>query len=155
MFTFLALLVIDKLGRRRLMFIGSAGYIVSLSATAAALYNTGDDSSGGSATLALASLLLFIASHAFSQGAVIWVFLGEIFPNAVRAKGQALGGMVHWLMAAIIAWTFPLIAESSGGHAFVFYAGMMVLQLLWVWRVMPETRGVPLEKIEEQFRVKP
>ena len=77
----------------------------------------------------LVSLLVFIASHAFGQGAVIWVFISEIFPNRVRARGQALGSFTHWFMAAVISWTFPIIAEASGGHAFAFYAAMMVLQL--------------------------
>ncbi|MFO0906993.1 MAG: MFS transporter [Isosphaeraceae bacterium] len=102
----------------------------------------------------MAGLLVFIASHALGQGAVIWVFISEIFPNRVRARGQAVGCTVHWVAAAIISWTFPVIAERSGGHAFAFYAAMMVLQLLWALFIMPETRGVPLEEIQRRLGVK-
>lgn len=104
--------------------------------------------------LVLVSLLVFIASHAFGQGAVIWVFISEIFPNRVRARGQALGSFTHWIMAALISWTFPMIAEWSGGHTFAFYAAMMVLQLFWVLLVMPETKGVPLEQIQKKLGIK-
>ncbi|GAG42388.1 unnamed protein product, partial [marine sediment metagenome] len=102
----------------------------------------------------LASLLVFIASHAFGQGAVIWVFLSEIFPNRVRARGQALGSFVHWFMAAAISWTFPMIAARSGGNAFAFYALCMVGQLLWVILVMPETKGITLEQIQKKLGIK-
>jgi SP family xylose:H+ symportor-like MFS transporter len=98
-------------------------------------------------------LLVFIASHAFGQGAVIWVFISEIFPNRVRARGQALGSSTHWLMAAVISWTIPMIAEQSGGHTFAFYAIMMVLQLVWVLAVMPETKGIPLEQIQKRLGI--
>ena len=101
----------------------------------------------------LAGLLLFIASHAFGQGAVIWVFISEIFPNRVRARGQALGSTTHWVMAALISWTFPIIAERPGGHAFAFYAAMMFLQLLWALFLMPETKGVPLEEIQKELGI--
>src|SRR5205823_13151985 len=96
--------LIDRFGRRTLMLAGSVGYIASLGATAYSFY------SGKGGALLLASLVLFIASHGFGQGAVIWVFLSEIFPNKVRARGTALGSSVHWIMAAVISWTFPLIA---------------------------------------------
>ena len=102
----------------------------------------------------LVSLLVFIASHAFGQGAVIWVFISEIFPNRVRARGIALGCSTHWVMAAVISWTFPVIAAWSGAHAFAFYAAMMVLQLLWVLLVMPETKGVPLEEIQRKLGIR-
>jgi len=101
----------------------------------------------------LASLLVFIASHAFGQGAVIWVFISEIFPNRVRARGQALGCFTHWIMAAAISWTFPIIAAKSGGHTFAFYAVCMVGQLVWVWFVMPETKGVSLEQIQKRLGI--
>ena len=101
----------------------------------------------------LVSLLVFIAAHAFGQGAVIWVFISEIFPNRVRARGQALGSFTHWFMAAAISWTFPIFAEQSGGHTFAFYAVMMVLQLFWVLWVMPETKGVPLEEIQKRLGI--
>jgi hypothetical protein len=101
----------------------------------------------------LVSLLVFIASHAFGQGAVIWVFISEIFPNRVRARGQALGSFTHWFMAASISWTFPVIADWSGAYTFAFFAAMMVLQLVWVLAVMPETKGVPLEQIQKRLGI--
>ncbi len=146
-FTIAAMSVIDHFGRRRLMLVGSLGYILSLSAAAYAFYtNTGG-------ILLLVSLLVFIASHAFGQGAVIWVFISEIFPNRVRARGQALGSFTHWIMAAAISWTFPIIAAKSGGHTFAFYAVCMLGQLVWVWYVMPETKGVSLEKIQKRLGI--
>jgi MFS transporter, SP family, xylose:H+ symportor len=152
-FTMAALLIIDHFGRRKLMLAGSIGYIVSLSTTAWAFYRYGTDFSAAGGLVVLASLLVFIASHAFGQGAVIWVFISEIFPNTVRARGQALGSFTHWIMAALISWTFPMIAQWSGGHTFAFYAAMMVLQLLWVLTVMPETKGVPLEQIQKRLGI--
>ncbi|MCX7887793.1 MAG: sugar porter family MFS transporter [Verrucomicrobiae bacterium] len=146
-FTMAALAVIDHFGRRKLMLVGSIGYILSLAATAYSFYT------GSGGRLLLASLIVFIASHAFGQGAVIWVFISEIFPNRVRARGQALGSFTHWLMAALISWTFPMIAARSGGHAFAFYALCMVGQLLWVLWVMPETKGISLEKIQRQLGI--
>jgi SP family xylose:H+ symportor-like MFS transporter len=152
-FTMAAMAVIDHFGRRKLMIAGSIGYIVSLSVTAWAFYRYGSDFTPTGSLVVLVSLLVFIASHAFGQGAVIWVFISEIFPNRVRARGQALGSFTHWFMAAVISWTFPMIAEASGGHAFAFYAVMMVLQLAWVLRVMPETKGVPLEEIQRELGI--
>ena len=152
-FTMLALLVIDRFGRRKLMLVGSVGYILSLGSTAWAFYRYGGQFTRGGGLVVLVSLLVFIASHAFGQGAVIWVFISEIFPNRVRARGQALGSFTHWVMAAAISWTFPVIATASGGHAFAFYAAMMALQLLWVLFVMPETKGVPLEEIQKTLGI--
>ena len=150
-FTMTAMLVIDRIGRRKIMVVGSIGYIVSLAATAAAFYTYGTDFTPFGGVVVLTSLMVFIASHAFGQGSVIWVYLSEIFPNTVRAQGQALGSFTHWAFAALIAWTFPRIAEVSGGHAFAFYSGMMVLQLVWVLKVMPETKGVPLEEMQKRM----
>jgi hypothetical protein len=99
------------------------------------------------------SLLVFIAAHGFGQGAVIWVFISEIFPNRVRARGQALGSFTHWTMNAAISWTFPIIAAAAGWMAFAFYALCMVGQLVWVLTVMPETKGVSLEKIQEELGI--
>jgi sugar porter (SP) family MFS transporter len=152
-FTMLALAVIDHLGRRKLMLVGSIGYVVSLSATAWAFYTYGTEFTPTGSRIVLVSLLVFIASHAFGQGAVIWVFISEIFPNRVRARGQALGSFTHWIMAAAISWTFPMFAEKSGGYTFAVYAAMMVLQLVWVIFWMPETKGVPLEEIQKQLRI--
>ena len=152
-FTMAALAVIDHFGRRRLMIVGSIGYIVSLATTAWAFYTYGTQFTGTGGLIVLASLMVFIASHAFGQGAVIWVFISEIFPNRVRARGVALGCFTHWIMNAVISWTFPVIAQVSGAHAFAFYAAMMVLQLVWVLLWMPETKGVPLEEIQRSQNV--
>ncbi len=148
-----ALLIIDHFGRRRLMLVGSIGYILSLGATAWAFYTYGTEFTPVGSVVVLVSLLVFIASHAFGQGAVIWVFISEIFPNRVRARGQALGSATHWFMATLISLTFPVIADFSGGHAFAFYAAMMVLQLLWVLLIMPETKGIPLEQIQKRLGI--
>jgi sugar porter (SP) family MFS transporter len=154
-FTMLAMTVIDRFGRRFLMLIGSVGYILSLGTIAWAFYTYGTNFTGAGGKIVLAALMVFIASHAFGQGAVIWVYISEVFPNRVRAKGQALGSVTHWIGALAITQTFPMIAKASGGHAFAFYAAMMVLQLLWVLFVMPETKGVPLEQLQKQLRVAP
>jgi SP family xylose:H+ symportor-like MFS transporter len=146
-FTLAALAAIDKFGRRKLMLFGSMGYILSLGAVAYSFYT------GTGGWLLLASLLMFVASHAFGQGAVIWVFIGEIFPNRVRARGQALGCTTHWVMSAAISWTFPMIAATSGAIAFAFYASCMVGQLLWVLFLMPETKGVSLEAIQQRLGI--
>ena len=153
LFTMLAMTVIDHFGRRKLILIGTVGYLISLGATSWAFYTYGTEFTPTGSLVVLASLLMFIAAHAFGQGAVIWVFISEIFPNRVRAEGQALGSTTHWVMAALITWTFPLIASSSGGHAFAFYAVMMFLQLLWALFLMPETKGVPLEAIQRKLGI--
>jgi len=152
-FTLLALPVIDRFGRKTLMLVGSIGYILSLASCAVVFYMYGTDFDATGGTIILISILVFIASHAFGQGTVIWVFLSEIFPNRVRARGQALGSFTHWFMAFIISWTFPVIAEISGGHIFTFYAICMVGQLLWVLKVMPETKGITLEEIQKKFGI--
>ncbi len=152
-FTMLALGVIDAFGRRTLMLVGSIGYIVSLLTITAAflIYGSQFDAIGG--TVVLGSLMVFIAAHAFGQGAVIWVFIGEIFPNSVRARGQALGSFTHWIMAALISWTFPVIADAIGpATVFATYALMMVLQLGWVLIIMPETKLVPLEQMHQRLQ---
>ncbi len=146
-FTIAAMAVIDHFGRRKLMLVGSVGYIVSLSAAAFSFYT------GTGGKFLLVSLIVFIASHAFGQGAVIWVFIGEVFPNRVRARGQALGSFTHWVMAALISWTFPVIAAESGGHVFAFYALCCVGQLIWVIFVMPETKGISLERIQQEMGI--
>jgi sugar porter (SP) family MFS transporter len=145
-FTLLAISVIDKFGRKTLLIIGSIGMIISLGLVANTFYS--QDFGGYSVMI---YLIGFIAFFAFSQGAVIWVFISEIFPNTVRAKGQALGSSTHWVMAAIISWTFPILAESSqlgGAYAFTLFSAMMVLQLIFVWKVLPETKGKSLEQIQ-------
>ena len=151
--TMLALLVIDHFGRKKLMLIGSIGYILSLGSAAWAFYTYGTNFDETGSTVILISLIVFIASHAFGQGAVIWVFISEIFPNRVRARGQALGSFTHWIMAAVISWTFPMIAEISGGHTFLFYTVCMIGQLVWVIMIMPETKGISLENIQKKFGI--
>ena len=146
-FTMLAMVIIDHFGRRKLMIVGSIGYIIGLTGAAYAFYAKVQGS------LLLVSLLVFIAAHGFGQGAVIWVFISEIFPNRVRARGQSLGSFTHWAMNAAISWTFPMIAAAAGWMAFAFYAFCMVGQLIWVIRIMPETKGVSLEKIQEEFKI--
>lgn len=152
-FTMLALLVIDKLGRKKLMLVGSVGYIISLGILSITFFTQGTDFTPLAGMVVLGSLVLFIASHAFGQGAVIWVFISEIFPNKVRASGLALGSFTHWVMAAVISWTFPIIAQISGGVIFGVYAGFMLLQLLWVVFIMPETKGIPLEQMNKQLGI--
>ncbi|GEP98318.1 sugar porter family MFS transporter [Chitinophaga cymbidii] len=143
-FTLLALNFIDRFGRRTLMLIGSVGLIATLGLVSRAFYL--NDFSGLAVTV---FLLVYIAFFAFSQGAVIWVFISEIFPNQVRAKGQTLGSMTHWVMAAVIAFVFPMLTENlGGGNTFLFFCIMMVLQLIFVWKIMPETKGKSLEQLE-------
>lgn len=145
-FTLISLNLIDRYGRRTLMKIGSVGLIITLALVARAFYV---QDFGLTVTLLL---FAYIAFFGFSQGAVIWVFISEIFPNEVRASGQALGSFTHWLMAAIITFTFPYLAEQvGGGNTFLFFMVMMVLQLLFVLRMMPETKGTSLEKIDRTF----
>ena len=142
LFTMLALLVIDRVGRTTLLKIGSVGMVAALSATAAIqLTGTHQD-------WLLWSLILFIASFAFSQGAVIWVYISEIFPTEVRARGQSLGASTHWLMDALIAGVFPLLAARSSGLPFVFFALAMLVQLFVVGRYFVETKGVSLEQMD-------
>lgn len=144
MMTMLGMYLIDKAGRRALMLIGSIGYIVSLSAISWAFYTD----AGG--LLVVAFVFLFIASHAVGQGAVIWVFIAEIFPNKVRAKGQSLGCGTHWVAAATITLVMPYFLGAFSAHGiFAFFAAMMVLQLLFTIYVMPETRGRSLESLAE------
>lgn len=155
LFTLFAMLIIDHFGRKKLMFAGSIGYILSLATIAITFYSSGSDFSDTSGLVVLISLMVFIAAHGFGQGAVIWVFISEIFPNKIRARGQALGSFTHWFMAALISWTFPVFANISGGHVFTFYSFCMVLQLLWVIFIMPETKGVPLEQLQTTLLKRP
>ncbi len=146
-FTLLAMRFIDRVGRRSLMLIGSVGLIATLGMVSRAFYT---ESFGGMAVPLF--LFIYIAFFAFSQGAVIWVFISEVFPNEVRAAGQALGSFTHWFMAALIAFSFPSIAEKlGGGTTFLIFTLMMVLQLLFVLRIMPETKGKSLENIQREI----
>ena len=149
-FTLIAMRLIDKFGRKTLLIIGSVGMIVFL---ALAAFTFGSDNAGGYSLMIY--LIGFIAFFAFSQGAVIWVFISEIFPNSVRSKGQSLGSFTHWFMAAVISWTFPIIAEINNGSkfAFIFFSAMMVLHLLFVLKWLPETKGKSLESIQHQLGI--
>lgn len=151
-FTLLAMSLIDKFGRKTLLLIGATGMIVFLGLTAVAFSG---EISGNSNVLFY--LIGFIAFFAFSQGAVIWVFISEIFPNSVRSQGGSLGSFTHWIMAAIISWTFPVIVQGSangGFYSFVFYSLMMLLSLVFIWRYIPETKGKTLEEIQTQLGIK-
>jgi sugar porter (SP) family MFS transporter len=150
-FTLLAMTVIDRFGRKKLLIIGSLGMIVFLGLTAWAFQGT---LSGNSHLLLY--LIGFIAFFAFSQGAVIWVFISEIFPNAVRSQGGSLGSSTHWIMAWIITTVFPGIMEgykNGGTFSFIFFSVMMFLQLIFIWRVMPETKGRTLEEIQKDLGI--
>jgi MFS family permease len=142
-FTYLALNVIDKMGRRKLMIIGSIGLIATLGMISFTFFRP--DLSNWTIVL---YMLLFIAFFAFSQGTVIWVFIAEIFPNQVRAQGQAIGSFTHWSMDALIAFSFPyLVLRVGGGATFLLFGIMMILQLVFVIRLMPETKGRSLEQM--------
>lgn len=146
-FTMLGLYLIDRLGRKKLMLFGSIGYIISLIAVALAFQFEYLDG-----LIVPVLLFIFIASHAIGQGAVIWVFISEIFPNSVRAYGQSLGSFTHWIFAAVITTIFPIYATRFGpAPLFFFFAFMMVLQLLWVIFKMPETKGIALEELEAKL----
>ena len=145
-FTLLGVFLIDKLGRKILMYIGSLGYIVSLSLVAMAFFFQW----GGIAVPVF--LFLFIAAHAIGQGAVIWVFISEIFPNHLRASGQSFGSTTHWVLAAIIPSLIPYLFSTVGpGVVFLFFAVMMVFQLLFVRFMMPETKGISLEELSKKL----
>ena len=151
-FTFVGLYLIDRLGRKTLLIIGSIGYILSLSLVSYAFYaHTG-------AFFLMTFLLLFIAAHAIGQGAVIWVFIAEIFPTKIRSAGQSFGASIHWVFAAIITLITPVFLDKDTGifkenpwPIFAFFAGMMILQLIWVLTRVPETKGISLEELEKKL----
>lgn len=151
-FTFVGLYLIDRIGRKQLLIIGSLGYIISLVSVAICFKFQ------ASSVVLLSSLMLFIASHAIGQGAVIWVFISEVFPNNVRAIGQSFGASTHWVFAALITLITPYFLDKDSGvfgkdpwPIFAFFAFMMVLQLIWVLTKVPETRGVSLEDLEKKL----
>ena len=144
-FTFVGLWLIDRLGRRTLLLIGSIGYIVSLGTCAWAFYTHHE-------SIVPVSIFAFIAAHAVGQGTVIWVLISEIFPNRYRAAGQSLGSATHWVFAALLTTVFPLMVSAfHPGTIFLFFCGMMALQLVWVLTKVPETKGVPLEEIQRRL----
>jgi MFS family permease len=141
----LAMAVIDRIGRKKLLLIGSVGTAFCLGGVAFVFLAHRYDR-------ALVWLLVgFTASFAFSQGAVIWVYLSEVFPNRVRAKGQSLGSFSHWFMNALISGIFPLMAAASGGAPFVFFSAMMVVQFFVVLFFYPETKGITLEQMQRKL----
>jgi MFS family permease len=144
-FTFVGLWLIDRLGRRTLLYIGSFGYIISLGLVAWAFFTQ-------HFAIVPVCIFAFIAAHAVGQGAVIWVLISEIFPNRHRAEGQALGSFTHWFFAALLTSFFPKLVDAfEPGYVFSFFCGMMVLQLLWVKLMVPETKGVPLEEMQRKL----
>lgn len=146
-FTFVGLWLIDRLGRRTLLYIGSFGYIASLGLTAWAFFTRHYGIVPG-------CIFAFIAAHAVGQGAVIWVFISEIFPNRHRAEGQALGSFTHWMFAALLTSFFPkMVSAFAPGYVFLFFCGMMVLQLIWVKTMVVETKGIPLEDIQKRLGI--
>ena len=146
-FTMLAMSVIDRIGRKTLLLIGSVGTAACLAGVAAIFFTRSQQN------LLVWLLIGYIAFFAFSQGAVIWVFISEVFPNRVRAKGQSLGSFSHWFMNALISGIFPLLAASSGGYPFVFFAFMMAFQFFVVLFVYPETKGVSLEEMQKRLGI--
>jgi sugar porter (SP) family MFS transporter len=147
-FTFVGLWLIDRLGRRKLLVIGSFGYIASLGLTTWAF-------ASGNVSMVPVYIFAFIAAHAIGQGAVIWVFISEIFPNQQRAFGQSLGSFTHWFFAALLTLAFPLMAEKLQPQTiFAIFLGMMIMQLIWVVLFVPETKGIPLEEMQRQFEGK-
>lgn len=145
-FTLLGIFLIDRLGRKQLMYICSFGYIISLSLVSAAFFLNWEGS------FMPFFLFLFIAAHAIGQGTVIWVFISEIFPNHLRGSGQSFGSSVHWVLAAIVPSLVPVLFSSIGaGMVFLIFAVMMVFQLLFVAFMMPETKGVPLEELSKKL----
>jgi MFS family permease len=151
-FTFVGLYLIDRLGRKTLLVIGSFGYILSLAMVSFAFY------AHSGPVFLMTFLLLFIAAHAIGQGAVIWVFISEIFPNKIRSAGQSFGASIHWVFAAIITLITPIFLDKDNGifkdnpwPIFAFFAAMMVLQLVWVMSSVPETKGVSLEELEKKL----
>ena len=146
-FTFIGLWLIDRLGRRTLLYIGSFGYIVSLSLVTFGFFKE-------HYSIIPTCIFAFIAAHAIGQGAVIWVFISEIFPNRHRAQGQSLGSFTHWIFAALLTTLFPkMVSALPPGYVFSFFMGMMCLQLLWVKMMVPETKNVPLEELQRELAV--
>jgi MFS family permease len=147
LFTFVGLWLIDRAGRRTLLYLGSFGYIASLGLTAWACFTE-------HFAIVPACIFAFIASHAIGQGAVIWVYIAEIFPNRHRAEGQTLGSFTLWVFAALMTTFFPIaVGAVPIGWVFTFFCGMMVLQLLWVKLMVVETKGVPLEQLHTRLGI--
>ncbi len=147
LFTVIAMSMIDRVGRKTLLLIGSVGTAACLGGVAAIFFTARHEN------LLVWLLMGFIAFFAFSQGAVIWVYISEVFPNRVRAKGQSLGCFSHWFMNALISGIFPLMAAASGAYPFVFFSLMMVLQFFVVLFLYPETKGISLEDMQKKLGI--
>ncbi len=145
LFTMLAMTVIDRVGRRLLLLIGSVGTALCLAGVSWIFFTNQHQN------LLVWLLIGYIAFFAFSQGAVIWVYISEVFPTSIRAKGQALGCFTHWFMCAVVSFSFPIFAKSSGGYPFCFFAVMMVVQFFVVFFTYPETKGATLEDIQKRL----
>lgn len=143
--TSIAITIIDKVGRKKLLLAGSIGMVVCLASIAAVMFHKLPHS------LLFPLLTGYTFSFAMSQGAVIWVFISEVFPNLVRAKGQSLGSSAHWIMNAIISGVFPMVAARSSAYPFVFFAVMMAVQFVVVLTVYPETKQLSLEQLQQQL----
>jgi len=147
LFTMIAMSIIDRVGRKTLLLVGSAGTAACLAGVAYIFFTSQHEG------LLVWLLIGFIAFFAFSQGAVIWVYLAEVFPNNIRAKGQSLGSFSHWFMNALISGVFPLMAASSGGYPFAVFSAMMVLQFFVVLALYPETKGLSLEEMQRKLGI--
>jgi sugar porter (SP) family MFS transporter len=146
-FTMFAMTLIDRVGRKKLLLIGAVGTALCLAGVSYVFLSHSHES------LLVWLLVAYIAFFAFSQGAVIWVYIGEVFPNRVRAAGQSLGSLTHWLMAGLITFGFPQVAEKSGGYPFVLFTVMTIVQFFVVLRWYPETRGISLEDMQKKLGI--
>jgi SP family arabinose:H+ symporter-like MFS transporter len=147
-FTMVGLSVIDKLGRKALLLIGALGTAACLGGVSAVFFTNSHQH------MLLPLLVIYIGFFALSQGAVIWVYIGEVFPNRVRGKGQSLGSFSHWIMNASISLVYPVIAAKSGGYAFMFFSVMTVVQFFTVLFIYPETKGISLEEMQHKLGIK-
>ena len=144
----LAMMIIDKVGRKNLLIVGSIGMSICLGLISSIFYMQDFTGYG-----VLIYLLIYIVFFAFSTGAVIWVLIAEVFPNSVRGQGQALGSFTHWFFNALTTFLFPIISSTheGSGHSFAFFSIMMIVQALVVWRYFPETKGKSLEELGEEL----
>ena len=145
LFTMIAMSIIDKVGRKTLLLVGSVGTAICLAGVSVIFFTQSNQ------YMMVYLLVGYIAFFGFSQGAVIWVFISEVFPNSVRSKGQALGSFTHWAMAALVSWSFPVLAAKSGGVPFVFFSIMMIVQFFVVFFFYPETKGKSLEQLQKEL----
>jgi MFS family permease len=143
--TLVAMAVVDRLGRKPLLLIGSVTFIASHLLAAWAFHTHAQG------WPVLVAMMGVVGSHAYSQGAVVWVIINEVLPNSVRAAGSSAACFLMWTLCAVISWTFPVVAAKSGALVFGFFAAMMVLQFVLVWRFLPETKGVTLEAMEQRL----